>query len=148
MFGLFKEIRPIGTDDLDGVRALLNEWGFDLSPYGAEVAVASLQSGYGRVEVASHIALTMIAFDVRESGEDLLNLSIFRPHAIELIKELKIYKDQGLMRHEICKNDSTALYRVTEIDPQQLEWVNRVLSDPIAGKERLATNRVYEAHRT
>ncbi|ERP67399.1 hypothetical protein VCHC36A1_3711 [Vibrio cholerae HC-36A1] len=44
------------------------------------------------------------------------------------------------------ENDSTAVYRIITIDNQQLEWVENILNDPVAGKERLATSRIeYQA---
>lgn len=34
------------------------------------------------------------------------------------------------------------LARVSTVDEYQQEWIEKVLSDPVAGKERLATSRV------
>jgi hypothetical protein len=58
-----------------------------------------------------------------------------------LLEVLKDYKDRGMMRESHWKNDSTAVFRIINVDQHQEEWIAKVLSDPIAGKQRLATSR-------
>jgi hypothetical protein len=49
----------------------LRVMGYDLTRYGAGVALLQFESGYNEVETASHIAHTTLAFDVREAGDDI-----------------------------------------------------------------------------
>jgi hypothetical protein len=53
-----------------------------------------------------------------------------------LLEVLKDYKDRGMMRESHWKNDSTAVFRIINVDQHQEEWIAKVLSDPIAGKQR------------
>ena len=116
--------------------------GYDLTPYGAGVALLELESGYNAVETASHLSLTTLALDVREAGSDVGKLTRFLPHAMALLEVLKSYKDKGMMNPTQWQNDANAIYRVSTVDERQEEWIEKVLSDPIAGKERVATNRI------
>lgn len=123
------------------VEAHLKGMGYDLTPYGAGVAVLELESGYNAVETASHISLTTLALDVREAGTDIEKLMRFGPHAMALLESLKSYRDKGRMKPAQWQNDANAIVRVSTVDECQEEWLEKVLSDPIAGKERLATMR-------
>ena len=51
-------------------------------------------------------------------------------------------KEKGMMNPTQWQNDANAIARVSTVDEHQEEWIEKVLSDPIAGKERLATSRV------
>jgi hypothetical protein len=116
--------------------------GYDLTPYGAGVALLEIESGYSEAETASHIAHTTLALDVKEAGTDIEKLLGFLPHGMALLEVLKDYKDRGMMRESQWQNDSTAVFRVITVDEHQEEWIAKILSDPIAGKQRLATSRV------
>lgn len=131
-----------GDNPIGAVEVHLKNMGYDLTPYGAGVALLELESGYNAVETASHISLTTLAFDVREAGTDIEKLMQFVPHAMTLLEVLKSYKDKGMMNLTQWQNDANAIARVSTVDEHQEEWIEKVLSDPIAGKERLATSRV------
>lgn len=139
---------PAAHDDnpISRVAAHLRIMGYDLTPYGAVVALLEFESGYNEVETASHIAHTTLALDVREAGTDILKLAAFMPHGMALLEVLKNYKDRGMMRESQWQNDSTAVFRIINVDQHQEEWIAKILSDPIAGKQRLATSRItYQA---
>lgn len=129
-------------DSLSRVEEHLQIMGYDLTPYGAYVALCELVSGYSEVETASHIAHTTLALDVKQAGNDIDKLSRFVPHGMALLEVLKNYKDRGMMRESQWDNDATAVFRIINIDEHQEEWITKILSDPIAGKQRLATSRV------
>ena len=140
MFGFLKNNKP--KNDLDAVEYHLQKMGYDLLPYGAGVAQAELLSGYNAVETASHIAFTTLARDVEKVGDDILALASFIPHGKALLELLKEYKDKKLMNPTQWDNDARAIYHVITVNEHQLEWIDKILSDPIAGKERLATSRI------
>ncbi len=142
MFGLFKKKQDGGNGDLKKVAERLKEMGYDLTPLGESVAMLGLKSGYNDAETASHIALTTMALDLRIAGSDVRKVMSYYPHTMTLLETLKNYKDKGMMRDELWKNDSNALLRVSTIDLKQEAWIAQVLSDPIAGKERLATSPI------
>ena len=147
MFGFLKSKKP--KDDLDSVAHYLQMMGYDLLPYGAGVAQTELASGYNAVEAASHIAFTTMARDIKEAGHDIIALSSFVlrpssfvPHAMALLDLLKKYKDKKLMNPTQWTNDTRAIYHIVTVDENQLEWIDKILDDPLAGKERLAKSRI------
>jgi hypothetical protein len=143
MFNFFKG-KTTPPDPLSDVTAHLKNLAYDLTPYGASVASLELQSGYSPAEVASHLALITMALDIKNVGLST-QLLWFVPHARALLDVLKSYRDKGLMREAIWKNDATAVYGISMVDNKQVQWIDKVLSDPIAGKERLANSRInYE----
>jgi len=130
------------ANPIDAVASALQIMGYDLTPYGAGVALLQLQSGYTAVEVASHLAHTTLAQDVRKCGQDIDSLVAFLPHAKALLRILKEYKDSGAMREAQWKNDSTAVWGIVAVGPEQRAWLEQVLSDPIATKELVAHSRI------
>lgn len=126
---------------IEAVEVHLKKMGYELTPYGVGLAFLELESGYNAVETASHISLTTLARDVREAGTNIKELVSFLPHSMHLLAILKDYKDQGMMHPTQWQNDATAIWHVSTVDERQAEWIDRILSDPIAGKERLATRR-------
>ena len=143
MFGFLKKKKP--ANDLDNVTYHLQMMGYDLLPYGVSVAQVELSSGYNAIETASHIAFTTMALDVKEIGDDVMALAAFMPHAKALLELLKEYKDKKLMNPTQWDNDARAIYHIVTVDEHQLEWIDKILSDPIAGKARLAKSRIdYE----
>jgi hypothetical protein len=124
------------------VRKYLKIMGYDLSDYGIAVALLEVESGYSEVEAAAHLAYTTMALDIRESGNNIVRLMSFVPHATELMKLLSHYKDEGLMRSEQCQNDVNAIFGIVTVGPDQVDWLEQVLKDPIAGKERVALSRI------
>ena len=147
MFNFFKGKQKTPTDPLSEVTAHLRNLAYDLTPYGASVASRELQSGYSPAEVASHLALTTMALDIKNVGLSMEKLLWFVPHARALLDVLKSYRDQGLMREAMWKNDATAVHGISTVDNQQVPWIDKVLSDPIAGKERVANSRINYVER-
>jgi hypothetical protein len=93
-------------------------------------------------QVASHLAYVTLALDVREARNDFLKLMGYVSHGMALIKVLKEYKNARAMHPTQWQNDAHAIIGIITVDGQQEAWLARVLSDPVAGKERLATSRV------
>ena len=124
----------------------LRRMGYDLTPLGAGVAAAGMMSGYNSVETASHIALATLALDAKEAGEDIGKLmEIFTVAMTHHLAVLKEYKDKGMMNPDLWKNDANAVARVSTVDEHQEEWIEKVLSDEMAGKGRLAERRASAA---
>jgi hypothetical protein len=119
--------------------------GYDLTGYGAAVALLGVQSGYSPVETASHIALTTMALDIKSARRDFERFIRINSHAMALQKVLKEYRDKKMMRDSLWQNDAKAVYHIATIDGQQDEWIDKILSDPIAGKDRLANSRITYA---
>lgn len=140
MFGFLRKNNAAGKTD--EVERHLEVMGYDLLPYGAAVAMADLSSGYNAVETASHLAFTTMARDIRKSGEGALALMAFQRHGAALLDVLKEYKDRGMMNPTQWQNDSRAIIGITTVNGEQSQWLDTVLSDPVAGKERLAKSRL------
>lgn len=131
-----------GDNPIGAVEVHLKKMGYELTPYGVGLALIELKSGYNAVETASHISLTTLARDLREAGTNIKKLASLLPQTMHLLAVLKEYKDQGMMHPTQWQNDATAIWHVSAVDEHQEEWIDRILSDPIAGKERLATSRI------
>jgi hypothetical protein len=112
--------------------------GFKLTHDGAGVALLMLASGYHAAEAASRIALTTLALDSRTAGNDLHKTDAILCHAVEIIKIIGKLENSGLMRTGIAKNDARALWGVANPSVERKEWIMTVLSDEVAGKNRLA----------
>jgi len=54
------------------------------------------------------------------------------------IKELF---DGGYLREDIWRNDATAIANFIHSGPDTDEWIDKVLSDPVGGKETVAKSR-------
>jgi hypothetical protein len=132
----------MNADALADVVKHLRIMGYDPTPCGIGVALLSLQSGYNHVEVASHIAHVTLARDVREAGNDFVKLIGYSPHGMALLEVLKQYKDAGAMHPTQWQNDARAIMGIITVDSEQETWLAKVLADPVAGKQRLATSRV------
>lgn len=128
--------------DLDRVQDALIKLGYNISHYGVGVALLSLESGYSHCETASHLALATLARDAKDAGFDITKLIALVPHARAMIDVLTEYKNAGLMRDELFKNDARAILGVVIVEKGQPEWISRVLSDPVIAKERVATSRI------
>lgn len=139
-----KKKADASSEDLSEISTYLRVMGYDLTNYGAGVALAERASGYSKAEVASHIAHVTLALDVKEAGSDPLRLTRLAAHGRALLDVLKSYKDDGLMHPTQWQNDSRAVIGIATVNKEQLEWIEKVLSDPIAGKCRLATSRITQ----
>ena len=101
-----------------------------------------MQSGYSPVEAASHIALITMALDIKSAGHDYERLMLFHSHAMALLELLKEYRDKKMIRDSLWQNDAKAVYHISTMDGHQDQWIEKFLSDPFAGKERLANSRI------
>lgn len=140
MFGFFKK-KP-SVNSIEEVSIHLAHMGYSLLPYGVGVAQLELMSGYNAIETASHIALTTLALDVRNAGNDIVALTAFVPHGMALLEVLKNFKDNGKINPTQWANDANAIFHIVHVDQNQEEWIKKILSDPIAGKERLAISNI------
>lgn len=131
-----------GVTTIELVKDALRIMGYDLLPYGAGVALLELQSGYLPVEVASHLAHTTLARDMKERDGDVVGMLAALPHAQQLLRILKEYKDSGAIREAQWKNDSAAVWGVVAIGPAQKSWIDQILSDPVAAKQPVARSRI------
>jgi hypothetical protein len=120
----------------------LRDMAYVPTPQGIDVIFMQLSSGYSEAEAASHIAVVTMARDLKETGSDLFALMNFVPHARLILEHLKAYKDGGLMREEIWRNDSTAIGKLSMVPTERDQWIARVLIDPVSGKNRLANSRI------
>lgn len=145
MFSFFRKNKTFHKSDdnpIDHIEHHLKNMGYCLTSYGAGVALVEFMSGYSEVETASHIALTTMALDIKDAGFDMNILIEISIHAQALLKVLKEYKDKGMIHPTQWQNDSAAILGISYVDEKQEDWIEKVLSDPIAGKERLANSRI------
>lgn len=141
MFGFFRKTRP-ERNPASETEAILKALGFDLLPYGAGVAIASHLSGYSPHESASLIASTTLALEIRNANNDIVVLMKVAVHATAVSRRLASFAQQGLIRKDVFENDMLAILGLITIDADQKKWVDRLLSEPVAGKERLANSRI------
>lgn len=130
----------LAEDDIGTVEDMLFDLGFHLTQYGVGVATLNLQSGYSDAETASHIALVTIARDIRELGPDVRALMAITGHVSGMLHVLKGYKDKGLIQEKLLQNDVLALIKIANPSPDSEQWINEILSDEVAAKERCANS--------
>lgn len=123
-------------ENLNNCIAILRHLGFSANPYGIGVMTFQLEK-YSTAEIAVNIAILTLARDIRdrEDVESLVNISI---HAIKVAEIMKEFRDRGMMRQSVWQNDTIGLAGIMKIDSEQLEWCERILSDPVGGRVRLA----------
>ncbi|PND19518.1 hypothetical protein CN934_22570 [Ensifer sp. MMN_5] len=66
----------------------------------------------------------------------------FMPHTVAMVDILKDWKDRGMLREAIFQNDRRAMVKVATVSPEQEKWLDKILSDPVATADRLATCRL------
>jgi len=122
------------------VAAVVQHLGYDLTEYGVGVVMISLGSGYNIEETASHIVVTSIARDIKNtlSPEKLLTINAI---GMAVLENLKVFKDAGTMRPEIWQNDATAIGKLIFPSSDTEAWADKILSDPVSGRQPVATNR-------
>lgn len=122
------------------INIYLFNFGYKLTDYGIAVSIFELMSEYTEAEIAMHIALITLALDMKEAGNDILKMMTIFFKSRRTLIILNEYQKEGLIRQELWENDSLAIYKVGSIDEMQKEWIDKVLSDPIVGKKRLAVS--------
>ena len=128
--------------DLKSVEDFLDQLGYEMTEYGVGLALLSIESNYTSAEIASHMALATLAWDSRRANNDIVKSIGLAAHARALIDLLEKYKENGLMREELFRNDARAMLKVAIPSPEQSEWIDKVLSDPMLAKDRVATSRI------
>ena len=101
--------------------------------------VLGKMSGYTSAETASAIITACIAQDVKSADDDpfkRMGISLYAfTYVLPVLKELK---DKKLIRKKIWSNDSTAIYKMTDVtNPDYQDWIASVLKDPMTGSRRL-----------
>lgn len=132
----------VGEERLENVRKIAHHLGYDLTPYGNAFSLISLGSGYNEFATATQISLVTLATDIREAGRDITKLMAFMPHTMAMIDIMKEWKDRGVLPQAIFENDGRAMVKVATVSPEQNEWIDKVLSDPVATAERVANCRL------
>lgn len=131
----------LNSSSITDVEKMTNHLGLDLTPYGAGVALLSLESGYSPAETASQFALATIAHDMK-GLPDIVTVMDITARGYAILECLKEFKDKGLIRENIWANDATAIGKIINPSPETEEWIDKVLSDPVIAKERVAVSRV------
>lgn len=137
-------------DELSNIAELLDFLGFTIAPDGVGLALTGLFSGYKPAEMASYIILCTLALDVKEAEDRLDVLMNIFSHGITVIEALRTLRDKGHIRNDIYDNDTNAIIGVIKIESEQLNWVERVLSDPLLKNNgshshvmRIASSNLY-----
>lgn len=137
-----KPTRALNSQSIPDVAEFAKHLGLDLTPYGAGVALLSVESGYSPAETASHFAVATFAHDARTAMGDLEATLRLAPRAMAVLECLKDLKDRGFIREELWRNDSTALFKMSQPSPETSDWIDRVLSDPMVANEAVAISRI------
>ena len=64
------------------------------------------------------------------------------PSGMKTLHELRDKEENGLMRADRWRNDATAVESLITIGETREQWISTILSDPVAGKDQLATQHV------
>lgn len=130
------------NDALTEISALVKHMGYDLTPFGAAVALASVENGYSRAETASHLTVVSFARDAKEAdAETVLTKLPFVGAAI--LRILEKLHDEGNFRRELWENDAGAIAKMMLNEPGRDELIELVLSDEMALKGAFATSRLF-----
>nr|WP_321461173.1 hypothetical protein [uncultured Cohaesibacter sp.] len=135
------EAQISNSDPVLEVKEILLELGYKLTDYGKSVVELSLGSGYSIYETASSILVASFARNIRtimEYRTDPRNFISFSLLGTEILKTLKVAKEQRLMREEIWVNDAGAIGKLMYPSPDTLKWAEMVLSDPVLSHDILA----------
>ncbi|MDR6664509.1 hypothetical protein [Rhizobium sp. 1399] len=132
----------VDEERLENVEKIAHHLGYDLTPYGHAFSLISLSSGYNEFATATQIALVTLATDIRAAGHDITKLMSFMPHTMAMIDIMKEWRDRGVLPQAIFENDGRAMVKVATVSPEQNEWIDKVLSDPVSTAERVATCRL------
>jgi hypothetical protein len=129
---------------MKGVEGLVKQLGYRISDYGVALALLSLQSGYSPAETASQLVLGTIARDAKAARDnfDLKESLGIAAHVRAIVDFLTMYKDKGLIREELFRNDVNAMLKIAMLGPEASQWIDKVLGDPMLAKERVATSQV------
>jgi hypothetical protein len=73
------------VSDITQVQEVLKELGYDMTPYGAGVALVSAGSGYSHAETASYLALATLALDAKEGENDVIKTMQLLSHARAMV---------------------------------------------------------------
>ena len=126
------------AEDLQMVKDFLQQLGYNLTTYGVAVSLLSLTSGYSHCETASHLAVLTLALDVQEAGDDAGKLIALLSHGHFMLDVLKEFNNENLMREEIWKNDSQAIFHISMINENQKNFVQKILISQLYSRNRLA----------
>jgi len=132
----------VDEERLANVSKIAHHLGYDLTPYGHAFSLISLGSGYNEFATATQIALVTLATDIRAAGHDITKLMSFMPHTMAMIDIMKEWKDRGVLSQAIFENDGRAMVKVATVSPEQNEWIDKVLADPVATAQRVANCRL------
>lgn len=139
MIGLFKKKGPDGPP-VEQVKAFLAQMGYALESYGEDAAQQRIAAGLSPAEVAAEIVYTTMAYDLKHAGTTATASLRYRPVATGILNALDEYKEKGLMREELHQQAYEAIVAVNAINENQLQWIEKVLADPLLGQNRLANN--------
>lgn len=139
---MFKFLKRREPEGIEAVVLYLQRLGYELLPSGTAVATEQLQRGFSPAEAASRIAYTTLARDVKEAGDDILDLLAFVPHGEAMMAVLGTFKSRKLISAKECNYCANAIRHVIVIDEKHLEWMNGILSSPSLGAERLAVSQI------
>lgn len=136
-----KRTQPTTSDLIFEVKKLVEQFGYELTPYGIGVALLSIERGYSAAETASHVILVTIARDAKSvyqtpNTEATTSLNQFGRFALET---MNVLKDAGHIRSNVWKNDTTAIEKIMSPSPETSNWIEKVLSNPLVAKEAVTT---------
>ncbi len=137
-----RETGELSNDALTEVTALVKHMGYDLTPFGVGVALASLASGYSRAETASHLTVVSFARDVKDAEAEavLTQLPFVGAAIIEVLG--KLY-EEGDFRRDLWENDAKAIAQMMLNKTGRDELIEKVLSDEMSLRGVFATSRLF-----
>ena len=83
-----------------------------------------------------------MVLDVREVGDDITKLAVLALHGKAIVDVLYETEFQKQMNPGQWQSDVNAFGKISIPSESQMDWVEKVLSDPLAGKSRLANSRI------
>ena len=140
MFGFFKKKAGPPENTIEVVAELLKPLGYELTEDGIGLVATEIASNYSAAEIVSHIILCTIALDAKEAHDDadLKKLMEIASSSISVSKAIKFFIENKWMHPSQYQNDVAALAGVSILGPEQKEWIEKILSDPMVSNKRLA----------
>lgn len=144
-----KDSQKVLETDKSVIEIYLRSLGFELTDYGAKFInnFNNFLSGNG-FQKAINIGISTIALDVYETKHDIVACLLIAENVKEILDVLKHAKNCNLLTEEEWKHYTSTLWAMVNVGMDSDKLVEKLLSDPVIGKKRLAKNMHLDELRT
>lgn len=140
MFKFLKKSAP-PTTPMESVKQTLREMEYELAEDGIAAAQVKLDSGMEPVEIAAWLAVISMAYQLKHAGAAATGVLRFRPQAADLLEKVTTLKEDGHLETARWQELHDAIIGISSINEHQAQWIDKVLSDPLAQSGPLALHK-------